>query len=104
MQASHDAHGGVLDSLEDGLTSHEIKSAALLVSPNLCCCSCMTVNQGKLLFTYDQHVSVVRHIPCSWQLSLVEGSARFTYLMSYIHSLLLCQHQSKQRVLCSLCL
>lgn len=32
MQASHDAHGTVLDSLEDVLTSHEIKSASSLVS------------------------------------------------------------------------
>lgn len=31
MQASHDAHGTVLDSLEDALTSHEIKSAPSLV-------------------------------------------------------------------------
>ena len=31
MQASHDAHGTVLDSLEDALTSHEIKSASSLV-------------------------------------------------------------------------
>ena len=31
LQASHDAHGTVLDALEDRLTSHEIKSAANLV-------------------------------------------------------------------------
>ena len=31
-QASHDAHGTVLDGIEDRLTSHEIKSAASLVS------------------------------------------------------------------------
>lgn len=32
LQTSHDAHGTVLDGLEDSLTSHEIKSAASLVS------------------------------------------------------------------------
>lgn len=32
VQASHDAHGTVLDGIEDRLTSHEIKSAASLVS------------------------------------------------------------------------
>ncbi|KAA6424820.1 MAG: leucine-rich repeat-containing 48 isoform 1 [Trebouxia sp. A1-2] len=31
VQASHDAHGTVLDGIEDRLTSHEIKSAASLV-------------------------------------------------------------------------
>ena len=31
-QASHDAHGTILDGIEDRLTSHEIKSAASLVS------------------------------------------------------------------------
>ena len=34
LQASHDAHGTVLDGIEDRLTSHEIKSAASLVSIN----------------------------------------------------------------------
>ena len=32
LQVSHDAHGTVLDALEDRLTSHEIKSASSLVS------------------------------------------------------------------------
>ncbi|DBB11623.1 hypothetical protein WJX82_004054 [Trebouxia sp. C0006] len=32
VQASHDAHGTVLDGIEDRLTSHEIKSAASLVA------------------------------------------------------------------------
>ncbi|KAL3160580.1 hypothetical protein ABBQ32_010517 [Trebouxia sp. C0010 RCD-2024] len=32
VQASHDAHGTVLDGIEDGLTSHEVKSAASLIA------------------------------------------------------------------------
>lgn len=39
MQASHDAHGTVLDGIEDRLTSHEIKSAASLV------CSVVAIEQ-----------------------------------------------------------
>lgn len=37
VQASHDAHGTVLDSLEDALTSHEIKSASSLVHAAYSC-------------------------------------------------------------------
>lgn len=32
MQASHDAHGTVLDGIEDHLISHEMKSTSSLVS------------------------------------------------------------------------
>ena len=39
QQASHDAHGTVLDGIEDRLTSHEVKSAASLVSRGVCSAS-----------------------------------------------------------------
>ena len=73
MQASHDAHGTVLDSLEDALTSHEIKSASSLVRAAffLCCAA-------KLML----HVVSFHNLPPRSKLTISK-------LLRFLHS----QHQ-----------